>query len=49
MGGLKKSLSTNNPIRKGIYTFNGNLTNNLLSKYFNIPSVDIDLIISSKQ
>ena len=49
MGGLQKSISTNNPIRKGIYTFNGNLTNNLLSKYFNIPSVDIDLIISSKQ
>jgi alanine dehydrogenase len=48
-GGLEKSILINENIRRGIYTYNGNLTNNILSKFFNLPFVDIDLIISSKQ
>ena len=34
-------------LRKGVYTFNGYLTNKTLSKNFKIPFKDLNLIMST--
>ena len=44
-GGLRNTIRNNPSLRNGVYTYNSNLTNTILSKQFNIPYVNLDLII----
>jgi len=44
-GGVRNTIRNNPSLRNGVYTYNSNLTNTILSKQFNIPYVNLDLII----
>jgi alanine dehydrogenase len=44
-GGVDCAIRKHECLRKGVYTCHGNLTNEVLSKNFNIPFVDLDLIM----
>ena len=44
-GGVRNAIRNNPSLRNGVYTYNSNLTNTILSKQFNIPYVNLDLII----
>ena len=44
-GGVDNIIKKNEFIRSGIYTFNGKLTNEVLSKNFSIPFVNLELIM----
>jgi alanine dehydrogenase len=46
-GGVENTIRKHENLRKGVYTFNSNLTNEVLSKNFDIPFVDLDLIMGS--
>lgn len=47
-GGVENSIRKHEFLREGVYAFNSNLTNEILSKTFNIPFVDLDLIMASR-
>ena len=47
-GGVEHTIRKYEYLRKGVYTYHGNLTNEVLSKNFNIPFVDLDLIMTSR-
>ena len=44
-GGVRNTIRNNPSLRNGVYTYNSNLTNTILSKQFNIPYVNLELII----
>ncbi len=46
-GGLVKLLKTDYPISKGVYIFNGAITNKHISETFDLPFRDIELLISA--
>jgi len=46
-GGIKQQLKEDLGLRKGVYIYNGILTNNYISNYLGIPSRDIDLLIAA--
>ncbi len=46
-GGLSQLLKTDYPISKGVYIFNGAITNKYISEYFDLPFRDIELLISA--
>ena len=46
-GGVENIIRKDEFLRSGVYTFNGNLTNDILSKNFNLPFVDLDLIMGT--
>ena len=47
-GGVENTIRKYDSLRKGVYAFHGNLTNKVLSKNFNIPFVDLDLIMARR-
>ena len=47
-GGVENTIRKHDSLRKGVYAFHGNLTNKVLSKNFNIPFVDLDLIMARR-
>ena len=47
-GGVEHAIRKHECLRKGVYTSHGNLTNEVLSKNFKIPFVDLDLIMTSR-
>ena len=47
-GGVENTIRKHDSLRKGVYVFHGNLTNRVLSKNFNIPFVDLDLIMARR-
>jgi alanine dehydrogenase len=46
-GGMANFLKTDIPIRKGVYQFNGAVTNKYISEVFDLPFRDLDLLISA--
>ncbi len=46
-GGIKVSLMENVGLRKGVYVYNGLLTNSMIGRLFDIPSKDIDLLMAA--
>lgn len=46
-GGLVKMLKTNYPVCRGVYVFNGAITNKHISEAFDLPFNDIELLISA--
>ena len=46
-GGINNLIKTDQGIRSSIYTFKNMMTNKTLSKIFNFPYKDLDLIISA--
>ena len=47
-GGVENTIRKHECLRKGVYTFNGSLTNEILSKNFKLPFKDLDLIMSAR-
>jgi alanine dehydrogenase len=47
IGGIDKYIRNSKGFRKGVYIYNGILTNANLSEKFNLPYKDIDLLLSS--
>ena len=47
-GGVEHAIRKYEYLRQGVYSYNGNLTNEVLSKKFKIPFVDLDLIMASR-
>ena len=47
-GGVEHAIRKYKSLRNGVYTCHGNLTNEVLSKNFNIPFVDLDLIMENR-
>lgn len=47
-GGVEHTIRKHECLRKGVYTFHGNSTNEVLSNNFKIPFVDLDLIMASR-
>ena len=46
-GGVEHTIKKHECLRKGIYTFNNNLTNEMLGNNFDIPFVDLNLIMAT--
>ncbi|MBT7620752.1 MAG: alanine dehydrogenase, partial [Flavobacteriales bacterium] len=46
-GGIKNFMKKDEGIRNGVYTFKGMMTNKTLSKMFDFPYKDLDLIITA--
>ena len=46
-GGIEYTIRKYEYLRNGVYTFNGGLTNEVLSKHFKLPFKDLDLIMST--
>ncbi|MEE4255661.1 MAG: alanine dehydrogenase [Bacteroidales bacterium] len=46
-GGMINFLKTDYPTRKGVYQFNGAVTNKYISEFFDLPFRDLDLLISA--
>ncbi len=46
-GGFENMLKRDPGVRQGVYMFNGNLTNQYIGEYFNIPYKDIDLLMTT--
>ncbi len=46
-GGIKAALHENPALRKGVYMYNGLLTNAFIGRLFDIPSKDIDLLMAA--
>ena len=46
IGGIDNYIKNSKSFRKGVYVYNGILTNSNLSEKFNIPYKDIDLLLS---
>ena len=47
-GGVENAIRKHESLREGVYTFNSNLTNGVLGKNFDIPFVDLSLIMVSR-
>jgi len=48
-GGIDAFLKNNPSLRKGIYMFNGILTNHMIGQSFGLPSKELDLLLASFQ
>jgi alanine dehydrogenase len=46
-GGVENFLKLDHGVRQGVYLYNGTITNPLISKYFNLPFQDIDLLMAA--
>ena len=46
-GGVENTIRKHEYLRNGVYAFNGVLTNEVLSKNFDLPFKDLDLIMST--
>lgn len=46
-GGIEKMLKHDTGFRKGVYIYNGTLTNNYIGKLYGIPSRDLDLLMAA--
>ena len=46
-GGVENAIRKHDCLRKGVYTFNGSLTNDVLSRNFKLQFKDLDLIMST--
>jgi alanine dehydrogenase len=46
-GGVKASIKEDVGLRKGVYIYNGLLTNAMIGRMFDIPSKDIDLLMAA--
>jgi len=46
-GGINPYLKSNFTLRQGVYTFNGMLTNYYISKFFDLPYKNIDLLMAA--
>tara|TARA_B100001758_G_C18396048_1_gene605992 strand:+ start:1054 stop:2259 length:1206 start_codon:yes stop_codon:yes gene_type:complete len=44
-GGVEEAIRRDRSLRSGVYTFNNRLTNELLSKQFDMPFFDLDLVM----
>ena len=47
-GGVEHTIRKHEYLRNGVYTFNGSVTNEVLSKNFKLPFKDLDLIMSAR-
>ncbi len=48
-GGIENMLKQDRNFRKGVYIYNGILTNNYIGNMFNIPSQDLELLMAAFQ
>jgi len=48
-GGIDNFLKTDHGVRQGVYLYNGFSTNSFISRYFNLPFQDIDLLMAAYQ
>ena len=46
-GGIENLLRIDWGVRQGVYIYNGTVTNSFISKYFNLPFQDIDLLMAA--
>lgn len=46
-GGIDNFLKTDHGVRQGVYVYNGVSTNSFISRYFNLPFQDIDLLMAT--
>jgi alanine dehydrogenase len=46
-GGIDNFLKTDHGVRQGVYLYNGVSTNSFISRYFNLPFQDIDLLMAT--
>ncbi len=46
-GGIDNFLKTDHGVRQGVYIYNGVSTNSFISRYFNLPFQDIDLLMAT--
>jgi alanine dehydrogenase len=46
-GGIENFLKVDHGVRQGVYLYNGTITNPFISKYFNLPFQDIDLLMAT--
>jgi alanine dehydrogenase len=46
-GGIENLLKTDQGVRQGVYLFNGTSTNQFISKNFNLPFQDMDLLMAA--
>ena len=46
-GGIEHFLKIDHGVRHGVYLYNGTITNPYISKYFNLPFQDIDLLMAA--
>lgn len=46
-GGIDNMLKNDHGVRHGVFLFNGTITNPFISKYFNLPFQDIDLLMAT--
>lgn len=46
-GGVENFLKSDHGVRHGVYLYNGTITNPYISKYFNLPFQDIDLLMAA--
>lgn len=46
-GGIDNFLKTDHGVRQGVYLYNGISTNSFISRYFNLPFQDIDLLMAA--
>jgi alanine dehydrogenase len=46
-GGIEKLLKTDQGVRQGVYLYNGTSTNQFISKNFNLPFQDMDLLMAA--
>jgi len=46
-GGIDNFLKTDHGLRHGVYLYNGMSTNSFISRYFNLPFQDIDLLMAT--
>jgi alanine dehydrogenase len=47
-GGIEHTIRKHEYLRSGVYSFNGSLTNEMLSRNFKLPHKDLDLIMSTR-
>lgn len=47
MGGIDTTIKTDNTFNKGVYMFNGTLTNKNIGEMFDLPAQDLDLLMSA--
>jgi alanine dehydrogenase len=46
-GGIENFLKMDHGVRQGVYLYNGVCTNSFISRYFNLPFQDIDLLMAT--
>lgn len=47
MGGVEKMLKLDNPFCKGVYVYNGILTNKTIGNKIHLPYQDLELLLSA--